>query len=265
MPEPGFAELGWDERRVAIEYERIPAASRSPQVVFLHEGLGSRSMWRDFPRRLCEAARCRGLVYSRPGYGQSTGPTERKRGPDYLHRQALEVLPRLLDALRIDTPAWLFGHSDGGSIALIFAAHYANRCAGVVALAPHIFVEEETVRAVAAAREAWSASELSERLARHHADPEGVFWSWNDTWLSSAFRGWTIEHEIGSISCPVLAMQGAADEYATMKQIHGIARRVPHAERIELPGCGHSPHRDQAERVIAETVRFMAGRSREAP
>jgi pimeloyl-ACP methyl ester carboxylesterase len=260
MPEPEFAELGWDERRVAIEYERIPGPPRSPLVVFLHEGLGSRSMWRDFPRRLCEDSECRGLVYSRPGYGQSTGPTERKRGTDYLHRQALEVLPRLLDALNVDEPVWLFGHSDGASIALIFAAHYANRCAGIVAVAPHIFVEGETVRGVTAAREAWAASELPERLARHHADPEGVFGSWNDIWLSSAFRGWTIEHEIESISCPVLAVQGAQDEYATMKQIHGIARRVPQAERVELADCGHSPHRDQPERLIAETVRFMAAR-----
>lgn len=264
MPESGgagprveFAELDWDERRVAIEYEWIPGPPEAPLVVFLHEGLGSRSMWRDFPRRLCEAAQCRGLVYSRPGYGRSTGPTERRRGVDYMHRQALEVLPRLLDALRIGEPAWLFGHSDGGSIALIAAAQRANRVAGVIAVAPHIFVEDETVRGIEAARDAYRASDQGGRLGRYHADPDGMFWAWNDIWLSPAFRGWNIEREIEAVACPVLAVQGVDDEYATMKQIHGIARRIPHAERLELAACGHSPHRDQPEALIAAAARFL--------
>jgi pimeloyl-ACP methyl ester carboxylesterase len=225
--------------------------------VFLHEGLGSRSMWRDFPQRLCAAAQCRGLVYSRPGYGKSSGPTERQRGADYLHRQAHEVLPRLLDALRIDAPVWLFGHSDGGSIALLFGAHDPKRVAGLVAVAPHIFVEDVTLHGVAAARETYRSSDQRARLGRHHADPDGVFWSWNDIWLAPHFRDWNIERDIEAIACPVLAIQGLDDEYATLEQIHGIARRVPQAQTLELPACGHSPHRDQPDALIAAVARFM--------
>jgi pimeloyl-ACP methyl ester carboxylesterase len=241
-----------------LEYAWCGDENAARTIVMLHEGLGSVSMWRDFPRRLCEAAGCRGLVYSRPGYGLSTGPTERKRDTDYLHRQALEVLPRLLDALGVDEPVWLFGHSDGGTIALIFAAHHGNRTAGVVAVAPHIFVEEVTVRGVQAARDAYRAPRPGEGLARHHADPDGVFWGWNDIWLSPAFRSWDIEREIATIACPVLAVQGEDDEYATMKQVHGIARRVEGARVRQLAACGHSPHRDQPEKLIAEVTRFMA-------
>jgi pimeloyl-ACP methyl ester carboxylesterase len=225
--------------------------------VFLHEGLGSRSMWRDFPRRLCETVPCRGLVYSRPGYGQSSGPTERRRESDYLHRQAHEVLPLLLDALRIEEPVWLFGHSDGGSIALLFAARCAQRAAGVVAVAPHIFVEDVTLRGSAAANDAYRSFDQRARLGRHHADPDGVFRAWTEIWLAPAFRGWNIEREIEAITCPVLAVQGVDDEYATMAQIHGIARRVAQARLLELPACGHSPQRDQPDKLLAAAAQFM--------
>jgi pimeloyl-ACP methyl ester carboxylesterase len=228
--------------------------------VFLHEGLGSRSMWRDFPRRSCEAAGCRGLVYSRPGYGKSSGPTERQRGIDYLHRQAGEVLPRLLDALGVHEPVWLFGHSDGGSIALLFAAHHPKRVAGVIAVAPHIFVEDKALRGIEAACELYGASDQRERLGRHHADPNAVFRSWSDIWLSPAFREWSIEREIEAIACPVLAVQGVDDEYATLEQIHGVARRVARARLRELPACGHSPHRDQPDALISEVTRFMSAK-----
>jgi pimeloyl-ACP methyl ester carboxylesterase len=259
-PAVEFAELDWDGRRVSLEYARIPGPAPAPLLVFLHEGLGSLAMWRDFPRRLCAAAACRGLVYSRPGYGRSPGPTERRRGADYLHRQALEVLPRLLDALRIDAPVWLFGHSDGGSIALLFAAHFPARAAGVIAVAPHIRVEDMTLRGIEAARDAYEASDHRARLRRYHAEPDAVFRAWTDIWLSPAFRDWTIEREIESIACPVLAVQGTDDEYATMEQIHGVARRVPRARAIELPDCGHSPHRTQPDELIAEVASFMTSR-----
>jgi pimeloyl-ACP methyl ester carboxylesterase len=267
MPESGrdgataaFVDLDWDGRRVAVEYEPHPGPLGAPLLVFLHEGLGSRSMWRDFPSRLCRAAACRGLVYSRPGYGRSSGPTERRRDPDYLHRQALEVLPRLLDALRIAEPVWLFGHSDGGTIALLFAAHQAHRVAGVVAVAPHLFVENVTVRGIEAARVSYEKPGLRERLARHHDDADAVFRAWTGIWLSSAFRGWSIEREIGAIACPLLAVQGVDDEYATMEQMRGIERAVPHARTLELSGCGHSPQRDRPAELIEETARFMRER-----
>ena len=246
-----------------IEYERIGSRDASPPVVvFLHEGLGSVSMWRDFPARLCEAADVRGIVWSRPGYGRSSlPPGEARRLPDYLHRQAHEVLPAFLDAVGVGEEAhapWLFGHSDGGTIALLHAARFPARTAGIVAVAPHIVVEDVTVAGIERARAAFDAA-MRSRLGRHHDDPQWVFASWCDTWLDPRFRDWNIEREIESIRCPVLAVQGVLDEYGTLEQVHGIARRVPHARVLELAGSRHSPHRDQPEELIAAASAFMNG------
>jgi pimeloyl-ACP methyl ester carboxylesterase len=261
-PATGFVELQWVERSVRIEHAWIaPERAAAPLVVFLHEGLGSLAMWKDFPQRLCDAAGCRGLVYSRPGYGRST---PREPGEawdlDFMHRQAHEVLPALLAALGVDTrrdPPWLFGHSDGGSIALLHAARFPDRVAGLVVLAPHILVEDLSVASIAKAREAYLATDLKARLARYHDDPDSAFWGWNDIWLHPPFRAWSIEAEIEAIRCPLLAVQGLDDEYGTLEQIRGIARRVAHARLLELQRCGHSPQRDQPARVIEATVALM--------
>jgi len=217
------------------------------------------SMWRDFPRALCEAADLRGLVYSRPGYGRSSWPWPGERwGHDYLHAQARELLPALLRALGVDEPPWLLGHSDGGSIALIFAASFPRAAAGIVVMAPHIVVEDCGLPAIRAAGEAYAAGRLRERLARHHADVDLPFRGWHDTWLAPAFAAsFDLRPLLPAITCPVLAVQGVDDEYATLEQIRGIARLVPQTELLELPDCAHSPHRDQARRVIAETARFI--------
>jgi pimeloyl-ACP methyl ester carboxylesterase len=241
-----------------IEHEWVgsdePAA---PVMVFLHEGLGSVAMWRDFPARLCEAVGVRGLVYSRPGYGRSTPrPLQEKWQPDFMHVQAREVLPALLRALGVERP-WLFGHSDGGSIALLHAAAFPQAVRGAIVLAPHIFVEDVSVASIALAREAYLHTDLKQRLARHHEDVDSAFWGWNDIWLDPAFRAWSIEEEIASIQCPVLAIQGLDDAYGTLEQIRGIRRRVPHAGLLELPACGHSPHKDQADAVIEKVRQFM--------
>jgi pimeloyl-ACP methyl ester carboxylesterase len=254
-------EIDWDGRRIAIEHAWIEGPPGAALIVFLHEGLGCVAMWRDFPARVCAATASRGLVYSRPGYGASTGPTERVRDVDYLHRQAHEVLPRVLEALGVTQPPWLFGHSDGGSIALLYAARFPDRVAGIVALAPHIFVEEVTVRGVRAALEAYEPTRLRERLARYHPDPDAVFRAWTDIWLDARFRGWNIEREIEAIRCPVLAMQGVDDEYATLAQVEGIARRVPGTHVVALERCAHSPQRDQPDRVIEAVARFMRERA----
>lgn len=258
-----FVNLDWDGRPVTIEYCRLEAVDEDrPVLIFLHEGLGSLAMWKDFPARLCDAAGCHGLVYSRPGYGRSTPRARGERwGIDFMHRQAREVLPALLEALHIDAsanPPWLFGHSDGASIALLFAARFPARVAGVVALAPHIMVEELTVRSIEQARETYLETDLKQKLGRYHADPDSAFWGWNDTWLEPAFRDWSIEDELERIRCPLLAIQGKADQYGTLEQIHGIARRVAQAATVELDDCGHSPHRDRGEEVIGVTSRFMA-------
>ena len=255
-------EIGWDGRRVAIEHTWIARERRAaPLFVFLHEGLGSVAMWKDFPQRLCDTLGVRGLVYSRPGYGRSTPrPAGERWGVDFMHRQAHELLPALLAALDIDTaaqPPWLFGHSDGGSIALLHAARFPERVAGAVVLAPHILVEEISVTSIAQAREAYRHTDLKQRLARYHDDPDSAFWGWNDIWLHPPFRAWCIDQELHAIRCPLLAVQGLDDEYGTLEQIRGIARRVPHTELLELPRCGHSPHRDRPEALVAATQAFF--------
>ncbi len=238
-----------------------PERHEAPLLVFLHEGLGSLAMWRDFPQRLCDALSCRGLVYSRPGYGRSTPrAAEEAWDLDFMHRQAHEVLPALLRALHIDAARnkpWLFGHSDGGSIALLYAARFPDALAGAIVLAPHILVEDLSVASIAKAREAYLHTDLPQRLARYHDDPDSAFWGWNRIWLHPPFKQWSIEAEIAAITCPLLAVQGLDDEYGTLEQIRGIARRVPHTDLLELAECGHSPHRDQAHRLIAAVTAFV--------
>jgi pimeloyl-ACP methyl ester carboxylesterase len=255
-PSEGIVQLDWHGRALAIEYRGVGSrSSRLPAVVFLHEGLGSVAMWKDFPERFCAAHGFTGLVFSRYGYGRSTPkPPGERWAPDFMHRHAFEVLPAFLAALGIERP-WLFGHSDGASIALLHAARFP--VAGVVAVAPHIFVEAVSVASIAAARSAYAETDLRERLARYHDDPDSAFRGWNDVWLDPAFRDWNIEAELDAITCPVLAVQGEDDEYGTLEQIRGIARRLPKTRLLVLPKCGHSPHRDQPERLIQEAGRFI--------
>ena len=253
-----FASLNVQGTPLRIEYEWTgEAAAGAPVLVFLHEGLGSVAMWRDFPARLCEATGLRGLLYSRPGYGRSTPrPAHEKWGPDFMHRQARELLPALLRELGIEKP-WLFGHSDGGSIALLYAAAFPQALRGAIVLAPHILVEEVSVTSIAQARDAYLQTDLKERLGRYHEDPDSAFWGWNDIWLAAVFRDWSIEEEVRAIRCPLLAIQGLDDEYGTLEQIHGIARHVPQTRLVELANCGHSPHKDQPEAVIEATRKFI--------
>jgi pimeloyl-ACP methyl ester carboxylesterase len=217
-----FVEIDWRGRPLRIEHRWVgDTESAAPTVVFLHEGLGSVAMWKDFPQRLCEGHGLRGLVFSRFAYGLSTPKPPGERFPvGFMHEQAFEVLPPLFAALRIERP-WLFGHSDGGSIALL----YASRCpvGGLVVLAPHIFTEDMGLASIAAARTAYETTDLRQRLARYHADVDSAFRGWNDVWLDPAFRAWNIEAALDAIDCPVLAVQGEDDEYGTLEQIRGIA------------------------------------------
>ncbi|HEY2630550.1 MAG TPA: alpha/beta hydrolase, partial [Usitatibacter sp.] len=201
----------------------------------------------------------RGMVYSRPGYGKSTPRDADERwDTDFMHRQAYEVLPAFLDAIGVDKPVWLYGHSDGGSIALLFAARFPQRVAAVIVAAPHIFVEDLSVESIERTRLAYLETDHREKLARYHDDVDSAFWGWNDIWLHPPFRGWNIEDEISVIKAPVLAMQGVDDEYGTMEQVRGIARRLKHAKLLEIPDCGHSPHRDQPAAVIRAAVDFAS-------
>jgi len=241
-----------------LEYRDFPATQDGrPTLLLLHEGLGCVALWRDFPAKLAAATGCRVVVWSRAGYGGSE-PYPEARTPRYMHREALEALPALLAALSIDRPL-LVGHSDGGSIALIFAGAFPEVPLGVAVMAPHEFVEAETLAGILAAKTAWTASDWPQRLARYHADAQRVFSDWNDTWLSPAFHDWNIEDYLPAIRCPLLAMQGEDDEYATMRQIDVIAERVPGARLLKLPNCGHSPQRDQEAAVLAALAGFVGG------
>lgn len=257
-----FIAIDWAGRQVSIEHQWLNRDKvAAPLIVFLHEGLGSISMWRDFPQRLCDALGCRGLVYSRPGYGSSTPRAAAEAwGLDFMHRQAQQVLPAFLQALGIDTAKdkpWLLGHSDGGSIALLYAASFPQQLAGAVVLAPHILVEDLSVNSISKARTAYLETDLRQRLARHHDDPDSAFWGWNDIWLRPDFKHWSIEEEITAITCPLLAVQGLDDEYGTLEQIRGIARRLAQTRLLELADCGHSPHRDQPDRLITAITAFI--------
>jgi pimeloyl-ACP methyl ester carboxylesterase len=250
------AALDIGARHLDLEFRRIGIEdSPLPTVVFLHEGLGSVAMWKDFPERFCTANGLRGLVYSRYGYGRSTPkPAGERWAPDFMHREARLVLPAFLAALGIERP-WLFGHSDGGSIALLHAA--THPVAGVVAVAPHILVEDVSIASIEKARIAYATTDLRARLGAYHDDPDSAFRGWNDIWLDPAFRTWSIEAELASITCPVLAAQGEDDEYGTLEQVRGIQRRLPKTRLLVIPKCGHSPHRDQPELLIREAGRFI--------
>jgi pimeloyl-ACP methyl ester carboxylesterase len=239
----GFADVAGER----LEVLRISPQRDGVPLVFLHEGLGSVAGWRDFPRTVCDRLEAPGLVYSRRGYGRST-PLDTPRGTDYLHREAWDVLPALLDEFGIHSPL-LVGHSDGGSIALLHAARHAPRAIAI--MAPHVFVEEVTIAGIRVAREAWERGKLRDPLARLHDDPDGAFFGWNDGWLDPAFRLWNIEAEL-PIRCPVPAIQGHDDQYGTMAQLDRIAAGVRSPCRLlKLADCGHAPQRDQPEAVIA--------------
>lgn len=261
-PAVEFATITWRNQPVRLEYQWVGVRdAQAPVMVFLHEGLGSVSMWRNFPDQLCQALGCRGLVYSRPGYGNSTPrAADDHWAPDFMHRQADEVLPAFLRAVGVHVqkqPLWLFGHSDGGSIALLYATHHPKALAGAIVVAPHILVEEVSIASIAQARNAYLETDLRQRLARHHADPDSAFWGWNDIWLDPGFRPWRIDEQLGSITCPLMAVQGVDDAYGTLEQIRGIARKVPQCELLELQACGHSPHKDQPDRLIAAVTHFF--------
>ena len=240
-----------------LEYRDIAAAdANKPTLVLLHEGLGCVAMWRDFPQKLAAATGCRTVVFSRAGYGHSEAYAE-PRTPRYMHHEGEVMLPAFLDALGIERPV-LVGHSDGGSIALIFAGAFPQRPLGVAVMAPHEFVEEITLAGIRAARKFWANSDWPQKLARYHHDAPRVFSDWNDTWLSPAFRDWNIEACLPRIACPMLALQGEDDEYATMRQIEVIGEVVPGTEVLKLPACGHSPQRDQEAAVLSALAAFVS-------
>jgi pimeloyl-ACP methyl ester carboxylesterase len=248
---------------VELEVHHIPLANTPalhtahPACVFLHEGLGSVAMWKDWPQQVCEALQCEGWVYSRKGYGQSES-IEDVRGAgrlsaDYMHHEALAVLPALLQALKIKQPL-LIGHSDGGTIALLHASQFS--VAGCAVMAPHVRVEDIGLQAIEKTRDQFD--KLRPRLAAFHQDVDVAFWQWNDVWLSEGFRNFDIRPMLHKIQCPLMAIQGVNDAYGTMAQIDDIALRVSQTQLVKLENCGHSPHKDQPEAVLQALKYFSS-------
>ena len=238
----------------SLEYEWIGGGE--PTLVFLHEGLGSIRQWRDFPAQVAAATGCRALLYNRYGYGNSDVLAEPRVTVRFMHDEALVALPELLAKLEIDSPV-LVGHSDGASIALIYAGA-GHPVRGLALMAPHVFVEEMGLRSIERVRRQFETTDLPQRLGRYHRDARRTFYLWNDAWLDPRFRHWNIEEYLPSVSAPVLAIQGVDDEYGTMAQLKSIRERVKGScEVLELAGCGHSPHRDQPEAVLEALARFI--------
>jgi pimeloyl-ACP methyl ester carboxylesterase len=246
-----------------LDVEHVAAApdTPTPPLVFLHEGLGSIGLWRSFPddvRRSCGGPEL--LVYSRAGYGHSAVLTV-PRTVSYMHDEADLVLPRMLERFEISDPI-IVGHSDGASIALLYAG--AGRpVRALVLLAPHVFVEDRSIEGIERARAEYAA-DLAGRMARHHDDADATFYGWNDVWLSPEFRSWNIEDRLGGITGPVLLVQGAADPYGTLAQLDAIERGVPGpCERLVLPGVRHAPHLEAPAETLAAVTRFIrrAGRA----
>ncbi|WP_083292983.1 alpha/beta fold hydrolase [Hydrogenophaga sp. PML113] len=260
-----------DIHGVRLEAAHIPGPSGPAPLVFLHEGLGSVAMWTQrnlfWPEALCRASGRAGWLFSRRGYGQSdpvadVRGTPRQDGfwhvgrhePDYMHREAFEVLPLLLSRLGLREPV-LVGHSDGATIALLHASRHP--VAGCIAIAPHAFVEDVSIRSIAQARDQYLATHddprgLRQRLARYHRDVDNAFWQWNDIWLSPAFRDFDILGACADIRAPLLLVQGEQDEYGTLQQLHRVREQARHADVLTLQDCGHSPHRDKPHELTEE-------------
>lgn len=245
----------------SIEFRAIPGDAARHPLVLLHEGLGSMELWRDFPDKLAARLRAPALVYSRFGYGRSDGLTG-PRSIRFMHEEALEALPALLDQLGVERPV-LVGHSDGASIALIHAAAAARPVAGLALMAPHVFVEPVTVASITGIRQTYrdgaEAGGLRARLARYHTRVDDAFLGWADTWLRPEFLDWSIEDLLPGVTAPVLLIQGRDDQYGTLAQLDRIEASVEgHITRLVLESCGHSPWRDQEAAVIEAIAAFAA-------
>ena len=241
-----------------FEWQGPQPSVSAPALVFLHEGLGCVRMWRDFPEQLAAATGLSALNYSRAGYGNS-GPADLPRQPDYMHHEALVVLPKLLDAFAINS-AILVGHSDGGSIAIIHTGSESNdRIKGLALLAPHVFVEPLSVKSIAQAAELYRTTELSNKLSRYHGSSVSeTFWGWNDIWLHEDFFHWNIEQYLPAITAPILLLQGRDDQYGTVAQLEAIESQVAgRVQRHMLDDCAHSPHQDQPAAVLAACTAFL--------
>ena len=242
-----------------LEYRMIgPRPNAAPAIVMLHEGLGCVGLWGDFPDRLQQATGCGVFVYSRAGYGQSS-PVTLPRPLSYMHDEARDVLPALLDKIGF-THGILLGHSDGASIAAIYAGtHQDHRVGGLVLIAPHFFTEHSGIASIAEAKTAYETTDLKQKLARWHKDVDNAFYGWNGAWLDPDFRKWDITGQLAYIRVPMLIVQGEDDQYGTVKQIE-VAEQECYCpvEVALLKGVKHSPQREAPEVALKTISDFVA-------
>jgi len=240
-----------------VYYELLDGDPGKPYLVFLHEGLGCCAMWRDFPQRLCRATGCPGLLYDRTGYGRSS-PMTSVRTIHYMHEAALRELPEVLRTIIAGKDYLLFGHSDGGSISLIYGAERPASLRGIITEAAHVFVEPETIAGIREADEAFDQGKL-QGLYRYHGEKTAeMFKGWAQTWLSDWFSHWNIEYLLPSITCPVMAIQGIDDVYGTRKQLEAIlSKTAGGAEAWFFEDCGHDPHLERPEIVLENISPFV--------
>jgi pimeloyl-ACP methyl ester carboxylesterase len=237
-----------------VEVEDVPGDPERAPLLFVHGGVGSLGLWRGFHRQVAEATGRRAVAYSRLGHGFSD-PLPARPTARFMHAEATTGVPALREALGLDRPV-LVGHSDGSSIALMHAARYP--VSGVVALAPHVFVEELTLRGVTAAVDDFTDGDLRERLARHHRDPDAAFHAWSDVWQSDAFRGWDVRQELPAITCPILAVQGTADAFGSTAHVEAVCDKAQGPVELLLLDCDHYPHIEQPDEVLAAITQFLA-------
>jgi pimeloyl-ACP methyl ester carboxylesterase len=235
-----------------------PAPDQAMTLVLLHEGLGCTALWRDFPEKLAQETGLGVFVYSRAGYGQSD-PVDLPRPIDYMTQEATQSLPEVLDAVGVQNTV-LVGHSDGATIAAIYAGSVSDlRVRGLVLMAPHFFSEPEGLAEIARAKEAYETTDLRDKMAKYHRDPDNAFWGWNGAWLDPRFVDWNVADVIDYLRIPTLAIQGAEDQYGTLTQIEEIETRSYAPVDVEiLQGAKHSPHLEAPESTLAAITEFSA-------
>ncbi|MFC5047474.1 alpha/beta fold hydrolase [Aquimarina hainanensis] len=240
-----------------LALKKISYAPNSPTIVFLHDSLGCIELWRDFPEKLSSLTKCNVLIYDRQGYGQSKAFSSPRRTNNYLEIEAA-ILARLLRENSCQN-AILFGHSDGGSIALIAAAQYPELISGIITEGAHIFVEDITIKGIKDAEKLYRETNLKSRLQKYHGSKtEAMFWAWASTWTTPEFRNWNIEHFLPKISCPALIIQGADDEYGTIEQVQRIHQQVSGTTRTHIiPNIKHTPHKEAPEIVLQLVTTFI--------
>ncbi|HSE43493.1 MAG TPA: alpha/beta hydrolase [Acidobacteriota bacterium] len=244
--------------RIEYKWFGTDKNSDAQTLVFLHDGIGCLSLWRDFPSQVAEATECRAFVFSRFGYGCSSA-IKLPRPVHFMHDEALQILPEILELAQINNPI-LIGHSDGGSIALIYAASkFGNNVRALIMEAPHVFVEDLTVQSIAQAGKDYRHGDLKQKLQRHHGENVDVaFWGWNQVWLNPQFRSWNIENCLPDVNCPVLVIQGEQDQFGTQKQVDAISKQCSASvQTVTFSDCKHTPHRQQPALTLDSMVRFI--------